>query len=73
MSMPVMISSVTLAHLRPEDIDGNYWRKNMDSPVLFHGAMTKLLGLKFGPDERHVDLVIEIGVGRSPRADLTSN
>lgn len=62
MSMPVMISSVTLAHLQPGDIDGSYWQKNLESPVLFHPAMAKLLGLKLGPDERHVDCVIEIGV-----------
>lgn len=60
--MPVMISSVTLAHLQPGDVNGSYWQKNLESPVLFHGAMTKLLGLTFGPDKRHVDCVIEIGV-----------
>jgi acyl transferase domain-containing protein len=62
MPMPVMISSVTLAHLQPGDINGSYWQKNLESPVLFHAAMAKLLGLTFGPDKRHVDCVIEIGV-----------
>lgn len=62
MPMPVMISSVTLAHLQPGDIRGSYWQKNLESPVLFHAAMAKLLGLTFGPDKRHVNCVIEIGV-----------
>jgi hypothetical protein len=29
---------------------------------LFDPAMKELLGLKFGPEDRHVDCVIEIGV-----------
>ncbi|KAL4909695.1 hypothetical protein BDW74DRAFT_186214 [Aspergillus multicolor] len=58
---PVMISSVTLAHLQPGDIDGTYWQTNLENPVLFDPAMKELLSLKFGPEDRHVDTVIEIG------------
>lgn len=61
-SKPVMVSSVTLARLQPGDIDGSYWQKNLESPVLFDPAMKHLLGLKFGIEERHLDCLIEIGV-----------
>lgn len=59
---PVMVSSVTLKHLQPGDINGTYWQTNLESPVLFDPALKELLGLKFGPEDRHVDCVIEIGV-----------
>ena len=59
---PVMVSSVTLEQLQPGDIDGNYWQKNLESPVLFDPAMKHLLNLQFGPEDRHVDCLIEIGV-----------
>ncbi|OQE84225.1 hypothetical protein PENNAL_c0027G02236 [Penicillium nalgiovense] len=58
---PVMVSSVTLEQLQPGDINGSYWQKNLESPVLFDPAMKHLLGLQFGPEERHVDCLIEIG------------
>ncbi|KAL4917332.1 hypothetical protein BDW62DRAFT_201954, partial [Aspergillus aurantiobrunneus] len=58
---PVMVSSVTLKHLQPGDINGTYWQTNLESPVLFDPAMKELLGLKFGPEDRHVDCAIEIG------------
>ncbi|KAF9888920.1 hypothetical protein FE257_008089 [Aspergillus nanangensis] len=58
---PVMVSSVTLGTLKSGDIDGGYWQRNLESPVLFDAAMKKLLGLRFGPEERHVDCLIEIG------------
>jgi acyl transferase domain-containing protein len=59
---PVMVSSVTLEQLQPGDIDGSYWQKNLENPVLFDPALKNLLGLKFGPEARHVDCLIEIGV-----------
>lgn len=59
---PVMVSSVTLEQLQPGDINGSYWQKNLESPVLFDSAMKHLLSLQFGPEERHVDCLIEIGV-----------
>ncbi|KAL4804624.1 hypothetical protein BDV18DRAFT_165984 [Aspergillus unguis] len=58
---PVMVSSVTLSHLQPEDINGSYWQTNLESPVLFDPAMKQLLSLKSGPEDRHVDCVVEIG------------
>ncbi|OJJ45037.1 hypothetical protein ASPZODRAFT_160532 [Penicilliopsis zonata CBS 506.65] len=57
---PVMVSSVTVKRLQPGDIDGSYWQRNLESPVLFDAAMKHLLSLKFG-EERHVDCLIEIG------------
>ena len=59
---PVMVSSVTVKQLQPGDINGSYWQKNLERPVLFDPAMKHLLGLQFGPEERHVDCLIEIGV-----------
>ncbi|GKT50532.1 prosolanapyrone synthase [Colletotrichum spaethianum] len=58
---PVMVSSVTVTQLHQGDIDGNYWQKNLESPVLFDPALKHMLGLKFGSDERFVDCLIEIG------------
>ncbi|EEP78241.1 hypothetical protein UREG_03086 [Uncinocarpus reesii 1704] len=67
---PVMISSVTLQALKATDIDGNYWQKNLESPVLFNPAMKSLLGLKFGPEDRHVDCLIEIGRNHNAEEDM---
>ncbi|KAK2877267.1 Type I Iterative PKS [Arthroderma sp. PD_2] len=58
---PAMISSVTMEALEPSDISGSYWQKNLESPVLFGPALTHLLGLKFGREDRLVDCLIEIG------------
>lgn len=61
-SRPVMISSVILEPLQPSDISGAYWQRNLESPVLFDPALKYLLELTFGPEDRYVDCLIEIGV-----------
>ncbi|DAA79192.1 TPA_exp: Uncharacterized protein A8136_2977 [Trichophyton benhamiae CBS 112371] len=60
-SRPVMISSVILEPLQPSDISGAYWQRNLESPVLFDPALKYLLELTFGPEDRYVDCLIEIG------------
>lgn len=61
-SRPMMISSVTLEPLQLSDISGEYWQRNLESPVLFDPALKYLLELTFGPEDRYVDCLIEIGV-----------
>ncbi|EFQ96957.1 hypothetical protein MGYG_08878 [Nannizzia gypsea CBS 118893] len=59
-SRPVMIPSVTLEPLRPSEISGAYWQRNLESPVLFDPALKCLLEHTFGRENRNVDCLIEI-------------